>query len=113
MTADDLLIRMLAWIESWGVWLSWLAWATVFFGTIGMLRATRAIRGRKIWTAAFVVAALAIVAHMADYAITLRRSPDLALELNPLWRNAAVHYGLVVAEWHGLTGKMLVSLLAG
>lgn len=106
-------MRVLAWIESWGVWLSWLAWATVFFGVLAMLRVTRGIRGRRIWAAASVVTVLAIVAHMADYVITLRRSPDLALELNPLWRNVLTHYGLGVAKWYGLTGKLLVSVLAG
>jgi len=111
--ADELLARLLAWVESWGVWLSWLAWATVFFGALAMLRATRAIRGPGIWRAAFVVTGLAIVAHMADYIITLRRSPDLALELNPLWRNVLLHYGLGVAKWYGLTGKLLVSVIAG
>jgi hypothetical protein len=111
--SDDLLIRLLAWVESWGVWLSWLAWATVFFGALAMWRATRNVRGRQIWMAAFVVTLLAIAAHMADYVITLRRSPDLALELNPLWRNVVLHYGLGVAKWYGLTGKLLVSVLSG
>ena len=111
--ADELLARLLAWIETWGVWLSWLAWATVFFGALAMVRATRSARGRGAWTAAFVVTALAIVAHLADYMITLRISPDLALELNPLWRNILRRYGLGVAKWYGLTGKLLVSVLAG
>ena len=111
--ADEILMRLLAWIEGWGVWLSWLAWATVFFGVLAMLRATRDVRGWKIWTTAFVVTVLAVVAHLADYAITLRRSPDLGLELNPLWRNVVTHYGLGVAKWYGLTGKLLVSVLAG
>jgi|GEM_PF-2755555 len=111
--ADDLLIRVLAWVESWGVWLSWLAWATVFFGALLMWRATRDVRGARTWTLALLVTALAIVAHMADYVITLRRSPDLALELNPLWRNVLLHYGLGVAKWYGLTGKLLVSVLSG
>jgi hypothetical protein len=111
--ADELLTRLLALIEAWGVWLSWLAWATVFFGALAMWRATKDVRGRGVWTAAFVVTALAIVAHMADYVITLRVSPDLALELNPLWRNILRSYGLGVAKWYGLTGKLLVSVLAG
>src|SRR3954469_21833776 len=111
--ADELLARLLTWIEGWGVWLSWLAWATVFFGAIAMLRATRGVRGWKIWTTALVVTVLGVLAHMADYVITLERSPDLALELNPLWRNIVAHYGLGVAKWYGLTGKLLVSLLAG
>ncbi|MBI2678589.1 MAG: hypothetical protein HYX28_07385 [Candidatus Koribacter versatilis] len=111
--SDDLLVRVLAWVESWGVWLSWLAWATVFFGALLMWRATRDVRGGRIWTAAFAVTVLAIAAHMADYVITLRRSPDLALELNPLWRNVVLHHGLGVAKWYGLTGKLLVSVLSG
>jgi hypothetical protein len=111
--ADELLARLLAWIEGWGVWLSWVAWATVFVGALAMLRATRDVRGWRTWTAALVVTAVALVAHLADYAITLARSPDLALELNPLWRNVLGHYGLGVAKWYGLTGKLLVSLLAG
>lgn len=111
--ADELLMRVLAWIESWGVWLSWLAWATVFLGALAMLRATRGVRGARRWTAAFIVTALGVVAHLADYFITLERSPDLALELNPLWRNIVTHYGLGVAKWYGLTGKLLVSLIAG
>src|SRR5438309_1401127 len=111
--SDELLVRLLAWVESWGVWLSWLAWATVFFGALAMWRATRDVRGARIWTIAFVVTVLAIAAHMADYVITLRRSPDLALELNPLWRNIVLQYGLGVAKWYGVTGKLLVSLLSG
>ena len=111
--SDDALVKLLQWIQTWGVWLSWLAWATVFFGALLMWRATREVRGRGVWTAAFVVTALAIVAHLADYVITLRRSPDLALELNPLWRNIVERYGIGVAKWYGLSGKLLVSVLAG
>src|SRR3954462_6428673 len=111
--ADELLARLLTWIEGWGVWLSWLAWATVFFGAIAMLRATQGVRGWKIWTAALGVTVLGVVAHMADYVITLQRSPDLALEMNPLWRDGVQHYGVSVAKWYGLPGKLLVSLLAG
>lgn len=111
--ADTILIRLLAWIEAWGVWLSWLAWATVFFGALAMFRATRRLRGRGLWAAAVVVTLLALTAHLADYIITLQRSPDLALEMNPIWRNIIARYGLAVAKWYGLTGKILVSILAG
>ncbi len=111
--ADEIFGRLLAWIETWGVWLSWLAWATVFLGALAMLRATRDLRSQRVRIAALVVAALAVVAHLADYVITLRRSPDLALELNPLWRNVLQRHGLEVARWYGLTGKLLVCVLAG
>src|SRR4051794_1239128 len=111
--ADELLARLLVWIESWGIWLSWLAWATVFCGALAMFRATRHLRTRRTWLFALLVAVLALAAHLADYWITLVRSPDLALEANPIWRNVIAHYGLGVAKWYGLTGKLLVSLLAG
>ncbi len=57
--------------------------------------------------------ALALTANLVDYFVTLRISPDLALEANPLWRNVVDRWGLRVAKWYGLTGKILVSLLAG
>ena len=111
--SDQTLFRLLEWIERWGVWLSWLAWATVFFGAMAMGWALRHERSRAAWRAAAIIAGLALVAHVADYLITLHRSPDLALEANPLWRNVVQHYGLTVAKWYGLTGKILVSIIAG
>ena len=112
--ADQLLERVLRFIESWGVWLSWLAWLTVFFGALAMVWFTRsAWRRRDIWPKALLIAVVAVLAHLADYIVTLYRSPDLSLELNPLWRNVVAHYGLTMAKWYGLTGKLLVSAIAG
>ena len=110
---DDLLARLLAWIQTWGIWLSWLAWATVFFGALVMARVTRGLWRREIRNKALAIIALAVVAHLADYVVTLYRSPDLALEMNPLWVNIVRRHGLTIAKWYGLTGKLLVSLLAG
>jgi hypothetical protein len=111
--SDQTLYNLLQWIERWGVWLSWLAWFTVFAGAIAMGWILRHERSAAAWRAAAVVAALALTAHVTDYLVTLYRSPDLALEANPLWRNVVEHYGLVVAKWYGLTGKILVSIIAG
>ena len=111
--SDQTLFRLLDWIERWGVWLSWLAWLTVFLGAIAMGWALRRERSRAAWRAAAIIASLALVAHVTDYLVTLHRSPDLALEANPLWRNIVQHYGLTVAKWYGLTGKILVSIIAG
>ena len=107
------LFRLLEWIQRWGVWLSWLAWLTVFLGAIAMGWVLRRERSPAAWRAAAIVASLAVVAHLTDYLVTLNRSPDLALEANPLWRNVVQHYGLTVAKWYGLTGKILVSIIAG
>lgn len=60
-----------------------------------------------------IVGAVALVANLADYFVTLSVTPDLSLEANPLGRNVLEHYGLQVAKWYGLTGKILVSILAG
>ena len=110
---DDLLARLLAWIQTWGIWLSWLAWATVFFGAIAMACVTRGLWRRDIRNKALTIIALAVIAHLADYIVTLYRSPDLSLEMNPLWVNVVRVHGLTIAKWYGLTGKLLVSLLAG
>ncbi len=110
---DDLLARLLAWIQTWGIWLSWLAWFTVFFGALVMARVTHGLWRRDIRNKALTIIALAVVAHLADYIVTLYRSPDLSLEMNPLWVNIVRVHGLTIAKWYGLTGKLLVSLLAG
>lgn len=110
--ADEYLIRVLAWVESWGVWLSWVAWLTVSLGSVAMAHVLRRQARPVAWRPALVVGGLALAAHMADYFITLERSPDLALELNPLWRNVLNAAGLTVAKWYGLTGKIFLSILA-
>ena len=57
---DDLLARLLAWIQTWGIWLSWLAWATVFFGAIVMTRVTRGLWRPDIRNKALTIIALAV-----------------------------------------------------
>jgi len=36
----------------------------------------------------------------------------VTLEANPLWRNVVDHFGLRIAKWYGLSGKVFVSVLA-
>lgn len=110
---DDALFRLLEWVEGWGIGPSWTAWITVLGTAIAMAFVLQRERSRAAWQAAAVIAGFALVAHLADYFVTLHRSPDLALEANPLWRNVVERYGLTVAKWYGLTGKLLVSIIAG
>ena len=78
-----------------------------------MARALRGERRRGVWISATLVGAFALTANLADYAVTLYRSPDLGMEANPLWRNVVDTWGLQAARWYGLSGKALISLLAG
>ena len=109
---DEGLFRLLAAIERTGVWLSVLAWLSVLGGNVAMVSALRHEKRRSIWAPAIVVGAGALVANLADYVVTLYRSPDLSLEANPLWRNVIDQFGLTTAKAYGLSGKILVSVLA-
>ena len=110
--AEQALFRLMALVQRLGVGLSWLAWITVAVGALLMAWALRGERGAGIWGPATAMGLVALAANLADYFVTLRRSPDLALEANPLWRLVVDRYGLAVARWYGLTGKILVSILA-
>ncbi len=55
---------------------------------------------------------VSLCAHLLDYAVTLRMSPTLGAEGNPIWRIAIDHLGLPIAKVYGLTGKILLAVLA-
>ena len=109
--AEDFLFRLLAWVERLGVWLAVVAWLAVVFGSAAMAYLLRKER-TSTWLRASLVGIVALAANLADYFVTLRHSPDLAFEANPLWRNVVDHFGLRIAKWYGLTGKLFVSVLA-
>ena len=108
---QDLLFRLLALLERLGVWLSVVAWLAIVLSVATMAYVLRNERG-TIWARASIVGVLALAANLADYFVTLRRSPDLTFEANPLWCNVVDHFGLRIAKWYGLTGKVFVSVLA-
>ena len=66
----------------------------------------------KIWVPSLVVGLVSFAAHMMDYIATLQLSPDLSMEMNPIWRIVIDHYGLNIAKFYGLTGKAFLSILA-
>jgi len=109
--ADEPLFRFLASLERLGVWLAVVAWLAVALGAAAM---AYLLRNEKvaIWRRASLVGSMALAANLADYFVTLRHSPDLTLEANPLWRNVVDHFGLRIAKWYGLSGKVFVSVLA-
>jgi len=108
---ENSLFRLLALLERLGVWLAIVAWLAVALGAATMAYVLRHERV-AIWRRASLAGILALAANLADYFVTLQRSPDLAFEANPLWRNVVDHFGLRFAKWYGLTGKVFVSVLA-
>lgn len=100
-------------VEAMGLPLAVLAWLTVFAGAVAMglvLRRAGGMEGH--WGQAAAVGSVSLCAHLLDYAVTLRMSPTLGAEGNPIWRIAIDHFGLPIAKVYGLTGKILLAVLA-
>ncbi len=104
--------KVMHFFELFGLPLSLLAWITVFVGSIGMLIVLRKYSLNEKIKIPIIVGLLTLIAHLADYYITLKVSPDLSLEANPLWRNITDSFGLNIAKWYGLTGKIFLSILS-
>ena len=98
--------------ERLGLPLAILAWSIVFFGAVGMVGVLRRHSLRSFLLPSLGVGALALFAHSLDYWITLRMSPDLAMEANPIWRIVIDGFGLRLALAYGLSGKLLLSVLS-
>ena len=109
----DFYDRMLEWFSGLGIWLSVAALLTVFMGCLGMSLLLRHERRGKTWKTAVLAGTLALAANLADFYVTFYRSPDLYLELNPVWRNVIDKWGITTAWWYGFCGKVLLSVLAG
>ena len=77
---EEQLFRLLAALERMGVVPSVLAWLVVAGGTVALGVVLRNERRQSVWIAAALVGLLALAANLADYFVTLARSPDLALE---------------------------------
>ena len=110
---SEIFIRFLELVEGFGVWVSLLAWFTVFFGTLVMIAMVFRERRKSFWKASILITVIAFTANLSDFFITFIRSPDLGLEVNPLWRNVTDRWGVIVAWWYGFSGKILLSMLAG
>jgi hypothetical protein len=98
--------------EHLGLPLAVLAWSSVFFGAVGMVGVLRRHSLRPFLLPSLGVGALALFAHSLDYWVTLRMSPNLAMEANPIWRIVIDGFGLRLALAYGLSGKLLLSVLS-
>ncbi len=99
-------------IENLGLGLSILAWISVFFSAIALGIILSKFPMRKVWFPSLAVGLIALEAHIFDYFITLRVSPNLAEEANPIWRIVIDNLGINIAKFYGLTGKILLAVLS-
>ncbi len=90
------------------------AWAAVFAAALFLLSVfkNRTDLCRRYLTPALAAGFLNLAAHLGDFFVTVRITPDLGLEANPLWLAAATAFGLKTAIWYGLTGKILLSIIS-
>ncbi|MEW6670630.1 MAG: hypothetical protein AB1427_02955 [Thermodesulfobacteriota bacterium] len=111
----DVFYNLLEKLESLGIALSIAAWLTVLLGSLGLILLLRRERSSssRIWRSASIIGVMALAANLTDYFVTFHRSPDLYLEVNPIWRNVIDTWGITVAWWYGFSGKILLSLVAG
>lgn len=112
MTADQLLDQSFVLVQQLGLPLAIAAWVTVFAGAIVLFVILRGTDTRGVWPWALGVGSLGLLAHLLDYFVTLRITPDLTLEANPLWRVIIDRFGLTIARAYGLSGKVLLSVLS-
>ncbi|MEE9608354.1 MAG: hypothetical protein V3U03_11505 [Myxococcota bacterium] len=99
-------------VERLGLPLAILAWATVFLAAAGMAGVLGRYSLRACLLPSLGVGALALFAHSLDYWVTLRMSPTLGMEANPIWRIVIDAFGLRLALAYGLSGKLLLSVLS-
>ncbi len=100
-------------VEALWLPLAVVAWLTIFAGALAMavvLSRSGSLKGH--WGPAAWVGIASLAAHLLDYAVTLRMSPTLGAEGNPIWRIAIEHFGLGPGKLYGLTGKVLLSILS-
>lgn len=99
-------------IEKLGLPLSILAWLSVFFAAIAMGIFLGRFSLRKVWIPSLIVGGISLTAHLLDYFVTLKVSPTLSHEANPIWRIVIDNFGLNFARLYGLTGKILLAMLS-
>lgn len=112
MTAAQLLDRSFALVQQLGLPVAVVAWLTVFGGALAMAVVLRSSDTAGVWRAALVVGGLGLTAHLLDFFVTLRITPDLTLEANPLWRVVIDRFGVPLARVYGLSAKVLLSVLS-
>ena len=110
---DEVLIETMGVVEQFGIAPALLAWAVCVFAVVAMTFALHHERRVAVHLAGAGVGAIALAANLLDYFVTLSASPELALEANPLYGGMVAAYGVETAKLYALSGKIMVSILAG
>jgi hypothetical protein len=111
--SEDSFLAALSSLERFGNLIALVEGTVSILVVLLMVRALSAEKRQLIWRAGFWFTAAALVANLLDYWTTIRFSPDLALENNPVWNQSMQTFGLEFALWSGLLAKLGLSLLAG
>lgn len=109
---NALLDQAFALVQQLGRPLAVAAWLTVFVASVGLGALVRRRDLTGCWPASLAVGGAGLVAHLADYVLTLKITPDLSAEANPIWRVVVETWGLELAKWYGLTGKLLLCVIS-
>jgi hypothetical protein len=104
--------NLLSMFEKFGLPLGISAWIAVCAGAVGMGMVLKKSFKRDILIPSLIVGSLSLVSHILDYFITIRISPDLQSEGNPIWRIIIDHFGVDFAKVYGFTGKIFLSILS-
>ncbi len=103
---------MLHIVAKFGIVVIIAAWLSVFVMAVVMIFVLRHHSMQGIWLRSTLAGSLSLFAHMLDFFTTLKVSPDLAFEANPIWCLVVGNMGLTLAHWYGFTGKLLLSVLS-
>lgn len=68
---------------------------------------------KSIWIIGGLFTLIALAANLGDYFGTLQLSPDLDMEVSPIWNGLLKDTGMDFARLFGLCGKTFVSCMAG
>lgn len=107
----DLLFRAFDLVERIGAPIAIAAWLTVFLGSLGLAWVLKGHSLRPHVVPAVILGVVTMTAHASDILVTLKISPDLALEGNPIWLVVVEAWGLDFAILYGYSGKFLLGVL--
>lgn len=104
--------KILSYVAQLGLPLSIAAWFSVFIASIALAFVLKrhSLRGRL--RTPIIIGIISLIAHLSDYLFTLKMSPNLSLEANPIAVIVLERMGVAFTKWYGLTGKIMLAILS-